>query len=374
MADTKTLPKLILHFDVNETIMIGDPAGGDTLQDCLNKIVCKNAYVKGNEATSSHQDTLPTQWFNGAPIDSKTPPPLHTAWEVPSGCVSYYRSGYNAVDPYKKVFTEEGQPGSAYRYAYEQMSAALQWPTNTPSDHRLCHDGVHHFLLPAFFHTITTLAEQGRSFSIVVRTFGSDADDVAHALTAFAEGKHLSSLGSGVSEMKLDITKDVWNGFYHEDGTFRLRQGSTKESKGNETQKGEATPAKELGELDALRMIEARDKQISCVVCTDDYKWWKGHGYLPSAGKPMWLTRDDEATHHIFFDDNIHNLAHDSIVAVRVRDSGDQPFQAMSGADTLGLQGIHLVRTPTIEPILNKSWFLEQIAKCEKARAGQSTL
>ncbi len=31
-------PKLVLHFDVNETILVGDDAGGDTFDDCLNKV------------------------------------------------------------------------------------------------------------------------------------------------------------------------------------------------------------------------------------------------------------------------------------------------------------------------------------------------
>lgn len=30
--------KLVLHFDINETILIGDEAGGDTVEDCLNKV------------------------------------------------------------------------------------------------------------------------------------------------------------------------------------------------------------------------------------------------------------------------------------------------------------------------------------------------
>ncbi len=30
--------KLVLHFDINETILVGDDAGGDTVEDCLNKV------------------------------------------------------------------------------------------------------------------------------------------------------------------------------------------------------------------------------------------------------------------------------------------------------------------------------------------------
>jgi hypothetical protein len=346
-------PKLILHFDVNETIMLGDPAGGDTLVDSLNKIVCKNAYVLGSDGNPSN--SLPTYWYDGSHINSN-PPPLFTGWSIPQGAVAYYRAG-RAVDPYKKTFTENGAPGEAYRFAYNDMKAALLWPTgkdSTSPDNRLCHDGVHHFLIPAFFHTISTLAQQGRSFGVVIRTFGSDADDVAHAINAFAEGKHLSSIPP-VDVMKMDVSTNVWHGSYAENGQFRLRRGQD-----------------ELCEVEALKLLEARDQHISCVVCTDDYKWWSKHDAHPSAGKPVWITQDDPACHHIFFDDNIHARENDSIVAVRVRESADHPFRAMSGAETLLEQGVHLVRTPTIEPILNHAWFLEQIAKCETAFAARS--
>ena len=63
------------------------------------------------------------------------------------------------------------------------------------------------------------------------------------------------------------------------------------------------------------------------------------HGHSPSSGKPLWITLDDAETQHIFFDDNIHNDPHDSIVAVRARRSKGAQFEALSGEETLGLHG-----------------------------------
>jgi hypothetical protein len=45
-------------------------------------------------------------------------------------------------------------------------------------------------LLPAFVHTLQTLVDSEREFSIVVRTFGSDGPDIAAAVAAWAEGAH----------------------------------------------------------------------------------------------------------------------------------------------------------------------------------------
>ena len=52
------------------------------------------------------------------------------------------------------------------------------------SDPRLCHDGAHHFLLPAFFSTLSGLRAEGREFALVIRTFGIDAPKVRDALVS----------------------------------------------------------------------------------------------------------------------------------------------------------------------------------------------
>ena len=38
MSIKSRLPRLVLHFDVNETILLGDVAGGDSFEDAINKL------------------------------------------------------------------------------------------------------------------------------------------------------------------------------------------------------------------------------------------------------------------------------------------------------------------------------------------------
>ena len=68
--------RMVIHFDINETILIGDRAGGDTVEDCLNKVLAKSAFVKmtASEETISTLDSnsgrctkhiVPTQWGGG---------------------------------------------------------------------------------------------------------------------------------------------------------------------------------------------------------------------------------------------------------------------------------------------------------------------
>ena len=115
-----------------------------------------------------------------------------------------------------------------------------------------------------------------------------------------------------------------------------------------------------------VSMFHGDMESILCFACTDDYPWWNEHSNLPSAGKPLWLTLNEEECLPIFFDDNIHNDADDSIVAVRVRETKEQNFTPLSGEETIKMQGQHLVRVPTFAPVLNENWFLEQIDACEK--------
>ena len=68
--------KLVLHFDVNETIMVSD-AAGDTLEDCVNRIVCKCAFVRLKDGGSAEHalecaDLSALEWMNGVPIDGSS--------------------------------------------------------------------------------------------------------------------------------------------------------------------------------------------------------------------------------------------------------------------------------------------------------------
>jgi hypothetical protein len=71
-----------------------------------------------------------------------------------------------------------------------------------------------------------------------------------------------------------------------------------------------------------------------------------------------------------------HNLVHDSIACVRreVIDHHHHPaaggdddtgrrssFVSLTGQEILAQQGVHLVKVPTILPILDEDWFVKEI-------------
>jgi hypothetical protein len=214
------------------------------------------------------------------------------------------------------------------------------------------HDGVYHYIIPAFFNTLHQLAAQGRDFSVVIRTFGTDGPMVADAINAWAEGHHPIP---GVPELRVS---SAWTARFDPAGRFSATR--------SDAAAAAAAPAV-LDEEAFLELIESGRER--CVLVQDDYAWWAGHGYDPSAGKPLWLTLADGAPcHHVFFDDNIHNKPDDSIVAVRARPAPAAPFAPLDGAAALRLQGAALVRVPAMEPIRDPAWFLARAAECERRR------
>lgn len=174
---------------------------------------------------------------------------------------------------------------------------------------------------------------------------------VAAALQAFAQGKHCLHRGTEFPNMALGEDA-CFTGRYTADGTFSLTDPT-----GNVITDEAKVIQLVNGDVDAV--------EPSVIAIADHYQWWADHGSTPSSGKPLWITASDRSTHHIFFDDNIHNDADDSIVAARHRATAAHPFAPLSGAETLQLQHTHTVRVPTVEPILDHDWFLKQIATCE---------
>lgn len=344
--------KLFLHFDVNETILVGDEAGSDTRQDSINKMIAKSAFVKIPESfggdTHSYQ---PTNWMDGTPIELKPEsavplqedesqqiPPLYTGWEWPSGTCPYYRTKLKKT---AKIFTDNY--GYMFKPLYNHLNASVQ-SSNPKAAEEF---PVLSHMLPAFFDTIVALKETEQSFVLIFRTFGTDLPEIAEAVTAFANGKHPDYP------------------FFHAPGLV-LQKASLYQGKWRRL--SESDPEEVVYELwqDEKRIASGDDEVLEVIrklsICgiQDDYPFWSSHDCRPQAGKPVWKTLPGSNEHHILFDDNIHNLEFDSIAAVREQlPSGG--FRSLEGNEIQKEHGFHLIRVPTIEPILNRGWFCEQI-------------
>ena len=70
-AGARRPPRLVLHFDLNETIMVTDAAGGDDFNACLNKMVAKSVFLKGDFEKHKHGDgaTQPLTHHDGTTVE-----------------------------------------------------------------------------------------------------------------------------------------------------------------------------------------------------------------------------------------------------------------------------------------------------------------
>lgn len=365
---------LILHLDINETILLGDDAGGDSRHDSVQKMLAKSAFC---QLPSSHdaaddknsvtrttstaistaweetEQTYPTHWWDGQEMGRETSPlpPLYTGWEWPPGCCPYYRTGYKKLS---KRFVDEHH-GRIYKPVLQACEEALA--QNHSNNH----------ILPAFYRTLEGLISNVKtkkddsSFQIVFRTFGSDIEDMAQVVTEFAQGKHPDY--PHVRYPELELPKEhLYQGRWK---AIDDKRGSKENPNGYiyELWNADETTLVASGDAEILQLLS----QHSICGIRDDYRFWKQNGWDPTAGKPVWVpsyehNNDRPYDHHLFFDDNIHNLEHDGIACVRRQITNDGPYTTLHGASMhQESQGVHLIRVPTIEPVLDPNWYLEQI-------------
>ena len=127
-------PRLVLHFDVNETIMVADPAGGDSFEDVLNKMLAKTAFVRRKDGASLHDEwrdgaAAPDEleWRDGVSLydDGGNPEEaLWLRWEKPSDG-SKLASTTRCLEAHRKTFTETFKRFSGIK---QELAAQLRLP------------------------------------------------------------------------------------------------------------------------------------------------------------------------------------------------------------------------------------------------------
>jgi len=448
---------LFLHLDINETILLGDDAGGDSRNESTHKMLAKSAFCRipeqpnskktkrNDENENENKDNRnswdntralePTHWWDGQEIGRETSvPKLYTGFRWPDKCCPYYRTAYKK---HAKSFCSEGNHGRIYRPVLEACEAALATPSAVSSgttgtwDHSGGGGGgaKENTMLPAFYETLRHLIKSHQNagqnetfgnesespsrspskspsklpFTVVFRTFGSDLPEIAKVVTTFAMGEHPGYPGVHFPPLCLPperLYQGRWKIVEDDNDDNRLKKPPTVVYQlwnyHDETQLVAS------GDAEILKLLGSSGSAVFGI--RDDYRYWKKQNWNPTAGKPVWVPeypscpggdndnknnnlsdsecdsdsdnhskdRDGECyAHHLLFDDNIHNLPNDGIACVRTQvDSeskvGPLLFDSVHGSDLGDYQGVHLVRVPTVEPVLNPHWYIQQIESAGK--------
>eukprot|EP00931_Biecheleriopsis_adriatica_P043877 TRINITY_DN25071_c0_g1_i1.p1 TRINITY_DN25071_c0_g1~~TRINITY_DN25071_c0_g1_i1.p1 ORF type:complete len:590 (+),score=73.86 TRINITY_DN25071_c0_g1_i1:37-1806(+) len=376
---------LVLHFDVNQTVLMLDSITGAGAIAILNEAVSNASW--GDVDSEGHWKLI-----------SEAP----SAVAPRHGLTTY--SEFVAQLPHEqgktlmRTFTEPDQPGHSLAKYVSDLAAALRLPQGlqAPGDtiERLgLHNGV--LLLPSFLIALRLLKREGRSFSVCFRTFGADLEKIANEYNALCDNSHpairhyLSTLGSGFEDLNKvfldgsdgapDMRIDLSPG-QHSFGTWIRGDDSLSFVWGSLEQ----PPYSRASAADLHAFYEEKNLNVEVVSdqstirrqmsdllhvpgkgrtlgLRDYYPAWKASGRNASGGKPLLLETDDQNIQQIFFDDHIRpNDAH--IVDVRYADNPSKPSLPIGAT-----WGVTAVRAEPICTILDPLWFVKKI---EEAEAG----
>eukprot|EP00040_Diaphanoeca_grandis_P033491 m.205370 g.205370 ORF g.205370 m.205370 type:complete len:394 (+) comp32913_c0_seq1:221-1402(+) len=374
--------RLVLHFDVNKTLIIEDAAGGMSIIDMLNSILCEHCW--GNCIPESVSDQNPIGWTAkySAPTEVKPDQDIKTV--TFADAVEHLPRSERKR--FKKQFTNPGQPGEQYFAYLKQLDDALQLPEHLvqrardASIEKLSHGRF--FILPSFFTLILDLEQKKRDFAIVFRTFGTDIPEITEEWNLFCEGKHpvfpgvrLDGSGSRPDRrLYPPFNTGSWMRYSDPNG---LHDGVALSAVSSESLL--VTTCK--GRVAAHNMIadklRCRDGTWGAsLALKDDFGFWNESGESDTSGKLLLVENlntftgpKNEFEHEIFFDDNIErDRMH--IVDVRDRETG----LSKRYIDAINVNAVRAVPT---QAIVDRNYFISSLQRCEqeleKTRGTQST-
>ncbi|XP_052802901.1 uncharacterized protein LOC128233064 [Mya arenaria] len=356
MANIVQNRKLILHFDVNKTIVPVDSATGETVEAALNVYLSGLAQGKDREGEWHSKHVLAV-----APDEQDD--------------VSFYKFQEKRLLPHinrdRKTFrynlmsfTDKPQ-GSRYKPHLKELLNVLKWdfPYEETVHKDLTVPGNEawrfHFILPAFYKLLRYLVDQHKDFTVIFRTYGSDANSVLKSLRHAISNK--LPFCHNLEEMSEDISDTV----------YVLRRSNFEPSVFSvHTCAGDSESERVRVKTDEeMYMWMSNMNGINAI--RDNVQDWLDHSFDSRFGKPLWVDSSDERNHHVFFDDNIRPGNLDSIANIRLRHSAGEDFQTVDRTEEHKLVNANIVPVTFTEAILDEDYFVKKLRLCEENYAKQ---
>lgn len=281
-------PHLMLYFDINKTLIASDKKQNKTAEDTLNELLASQWH--GCWDTSIQEPISYISYINQVVVPgSKSDPDLYKQRKA------YYHHFVEDLREKNHPLYEE--VASAYHQALEKLN-------QTQSD-----------VFSSFYRLLDKLEEEQQSYTVILRSYGSEVFEIAEEINAFAQP------------------------LFHHFGI--LKEG--KLSIGNQIEENLSEIYKEL----------YSSKHIAI---RDDYDYWERHQYQTPYSKSFLLDPNNDEILEIFFDDNIL-LDNQEINIVAPIDINTN--QIMSIKD-LAQRG-QVVAVDTLEAIVNDQYFIERV-------------
>ncbi|CAL8279468.1 unnamed protein product [Boreogadus saida] len=320
--------KLILHIDLNNTILVSDAVTGLGTLAALDGFLSTVTWGKMNQKGK-------WEWLSDA---ASLIPPCE-------GAISY-------CSQFGRLPGFTSGPGRRFRGILDEHLDLLRWPEGVTADKELSVKGedgrLYHWILPSFFQLLRDLVSSrgADDFCLLFRTFGSDLPRVLSAVSrALTQGAH--PLFPDLPDLKLSVNQTP--------GKIRcskrevvLTRGEDKVSSLN----GPRDLYQYLGAGSGLGGFQ------------DNFDWWSKHSCSLMGGKPLWVDPFDPTVQHIFFDDNIRQNDKETIVHPMV--FLERGGEAVRTASTRELYDACLVQNDLLKAISEPGYFSRRVAICQE--------
>lgn len=371
---------LVLHFDVNKTIVMVDTIKGQPVPTVLNGILSETTW--GREVAGCENGPIQAGWslVHSEPSVLRTPPangsdkPLISYLEYLEQRLPGPKQKKEREQLYT-VFTEPGQPGEKMRPHFDLMRRKLHEGNGQMAN-------TQKMVISAFYELIAQLVLRGRSFSILFRTFGNDLPEVAKEFNEFCAGQHpkysrLRLDGTGDSGLDLRVVPQNTGSWYREAGRVAIAWGTLTLEEDLKAIGGNFGAYRLQPEQQHLRICEGveqvyedlkeRTQQICTIALRDYWPFWHKSGQRGICGKPLLVNIRDESRLDLFFDDNIGLNADDTRI-VDVRDGTDG-----SAIWPVYAQRYYICRAEPLYAILDDDFFLRKIEEKEASHERRKT-
>lgn len=334
--------KLVLHFDLRNTVLVADTVTKIKVEQALNTYL--TGVTWGRETPGGEWE-----WLSDVPSLTAPHPKAITYYKHLEKQFVRIPSDRGLLRQVTGDFTQV-RLGERFLPYFENHLKLLEW------EHGMGHDPLftmmganqryYHYILPSFFNLINHLNKFNRDFTVIFRTYGMDAPSVLACTELFTQGLHPAF----PEIIKLSVESNP--------GKILRRKSAIElfDSHGTMGLTSESAIYKHIG------------NRTGICAYVDDFHYWQDHNYHFSAGKPLWINLDDDSVHHIMFDDNIRAYDDDNIVNVRLcrtENSHGNFFSTLPLSHENKFEDIFLVQADLLESIANENYFIEKIAKCE---------
>ena len=371
LRDNGRKRKLVLHFDIRNTVLVADSVTNVTVEQALN------SFLTGVTWGNDHDG----EWVWHSMEPSLVPPRPDSITFYKYLERTLVRTPMDRTELRIATGDFVHRPlGEEFLPYFENHLELLKWnyPYTQARDECLTMRGKdgqrYHYILPSLYNLIQSLVQRNRDFAIVIRTYGLDCANVLKSLSYGLKGNH-PGFRSPVN-LRVDVTPGsiIRSG---NDCVCLETYSSPKESdckmanvfacKSSEKAKlTGSVPSQVVHKLhherDMYRFISNLHGIAGFV---DDFPYWQSNSYSYSAGKPFWIDGSDVGVHHIFFDDNFRAYEEDSIVDVRKFEESKQTARRLTKQEIAEFEDVCLVQADLLQSVEDHDYFINKVQVCE---------